>query len=221
MEIIKKLETAVSKKVEQWNVEDLQKIVDNEDLRKSFVEPDVLDECIKLCSKNKEIETALIPLAIKTKYKLATTKISEIGNNFLQKKISEEEFIKSIDDSINNSNIYERFLSYYLLVTLLPDKSSEYETKMREDCIYITNEIESLMSSDSEVMLINYSVVDNLLDLVYPLRTKYYQIKNIDIYDAETSEKLKNVVESLNSIEQQILESLYSNKKSEGDKKDE
>lgn len=206
MENLEKLETAVSKKVEQWNVEDLGKISSDEKLRTLLIEPDVLNECINRSQKNKEIEDILVPLSIKIIINDSTKTVSDVGNKYIAKELSLNEFEEQIKKLLGGS-VYQRMLVYYLIITLIPDKCKDYETQIKEDCLDIKEKIIALMS-DQDLILVNFEIVNNLLDLLYPLRVKYFQIYERDLLDDASEKELEFVITTLNSITEQIQKSL-------------
>lgn len=219
MENLEKLETAVSKKVEQWNVEDLEKISSDESLRTLLIEPDVLNECIIRSQTNKEIEDILVPLSIKIIINNSTKVVSDIGNKYIAKEFSLDEFEKEIEKLLSG-NVYQRMLVYYLIITLIPDKCKDYENKIKEDCLNIKEKIVALLSNQ-DLILVNFEVVNNLLDLLYPLRVKYFQVYERDLLDDNAEKELELVIATLNSITEQIQKALVDfgkmNLNAEGD----
>ncbi len=202
MEKIEKLETAVGKKVEQWNVSDLQKfsLEENADAAALLAEPAVVGECLVRSKGNKEVADVLMPLTIQAMYKQGF----DDANSIL------EEAVKGIDDDvIKNGEIgdvlsglgeddknaladkceklaekgtaYQKAAAYVLMITALPDR----DVRTHElDIKKAANDIKESICALAVTNLVGcYSLIFRLEELLFPLRAKYFAKYQDDIID--------------------------------------
>lgn len=205
MREVEKLETALQKRVEELNVEDLAKISLNENLRNILLQPETLSECLNKLKDKKDVMDILLPISVKVLYNTSTKKVSDVGNEYLEKKISKEDYDEKIKDLLTG-DVYQRLLTYYLILAIDPDDAKQYEQNIMTD-VQEVKEISCMLGSTDSFIYNNYSVINDLLDLIFPLRNKYYQKYNVDILD-DSDKCLSNLLDDLNAFAKSMEEAL-------------
>lgn len=131
---LEKLETAVGKNIEQWNVEDLDEIIKNEENFLLFKDPEFLSECLKH-KLNKEVTDILTIVKISDEIEKSVVSCNNLLNLEQTKKIDSDEFIGKLEESINKSeSLYDRMISYLVLLSTVDNFDiTKYELNIMND----------------------------------------------------------------------------------------
>ena len=205
---IEQLETAVGKPIEQWNVSDLDKfsLKENLELLQFMKEPDVIGECVKRSKNNKDVEDVLVPLYVKS----LVSDAENLANDILKDKedgniTNEDAKTKTID--LLNKSLYHKLVAYLVLISTFED----YDIQSKE--IDIKEQIGQLKEVICAIVKTNlescYSLVIELLELLFPLRSRYYEKFKIDILD-DADKRLETALDDIHSLEMMIMEQLQA-----------
>ena len=210
MEEIQKLETAVGKPVEQWNVDDINKfsLEENNELLQLLKNPDVVSECLERSSKtDKEVADILVPLYIKAQVSTAEKEANDILVKLEDDEIGKEEARADILKMLDNKSMYHHLVAYLLLISVFQDEDvSKYEIDIKT-CIGSLKEI--ICGLTSTMLDTLYTLIMDLFELIFPLRSRYYEKYQVDILDDE-DKRLENAMDSIHDYEKNIMIQLQS-----------
>lgn len=233
---IEKLETAVGKKIEQWNVSDLQKLTLDENAGAASLlgEPDVAGECLLRSKGNKEVADVLMPLTIQSMLSqgmsdanaiLETLAKGDIGDgdfSDLASKLSDDEKGKAIADceELANGTAYQKASAYLLLTSIFPD----YDVKRHElDIKKAANDIKETICALAVTNLTGcYNLIQRLEELIFSLRARYFSRYQDDIIDDSDGrfDKVMNMVNEYELAVQKAFDEFINNAAKEDAKED-
>lgn len=208
MEEIEKLETAVGKKIEQWNVSDLEKfsLDENLELLQLLKQPKVISECLGRSKANREVADILVPLYIKSLLSSAENAANDLLRDHESGKITLSELQTKIEtDFLNNSSFYFKLTGAVIILSLVPEyELSKYEIDLKTSI----SQLKEVICGLSEKALNEcYTLILDLLELLFPLRSKYFQKYEIDLLDDE-DERLSTTLDSIHEYELFITEQI-------------
>ena len=210
MKEIEQLEAAVGKKVEQWNAKDLQVLAEKQDseMLQLFKNPIVLNECITRSKGNTDVEDILYPLSIK----LLMTDAENKGNDLLieleKKEIDEKGLISGCESMMSDKDYYKHLAAYLILINKCPDYDLKiHEDSIRSDIASLKEIICAFSSGDSFLSL--YSLISDLMELIFSLRAGYFQKYSVDILD-DADHRLEDVIDLMTKTGQEAIKAAQS-----------
>ena len=205
---IEQLETAVGKPIEQWNVSDLDKfsLEENLELLQLMKEPDVIGECVKRSKNNKEVEDVLVPLYVKSLVSEAESEANTILKGKEDGDITNED-AKTKTIALLDKSLYHKLVAYLVLISTFEDfEIQKKEIDIKTDIGQLKEVICAIVKSNLESC---YSLVIELLELLFPLRSRYYDKFKVDILDDE-DKRLESALDDIHSLEMMIMEQLQA-----------
>lgn len=205
---IEKLETAVGKPIEQWNVSDLDKfsLEENLELLQLMKEPEVIGECVKRSKNNKEVVDILVPLYVKS----LVSDAENMANNILKNKedgsaTNDESKAKTLE--LLDKSLYHKLVAYLVLISTFEDYDIQSkEIEIKEAIGELKEVICGIVSTNLESC---YSLVIELFELLFPLRSRYFDKFKVDILDDE-DKRLETALDDVHSLEMMIMEQLQA-----------
>lgn len=205
---IEQLETAVGKPIEQWNVSDLDKfsLKENLELLQLLKEPSVIGECVKRSKNNKDVEDVLVPLYVKSLVSDAENEANDILKDKEDGNIANED-AKTRTIAMLDKSMYHKLVAFLVLISTFEDydiQSKEIEIKENIDqlkeviCAIVKTNLESC-----------YSLVIELFELLFPLRSRYYEKFKVDVLDDE-DKRLETALDEVHALEMMIMEQLQA-----------
>ncbi len=205
---IEQLETAVGKPIEQWNVSDLEKfsLKENLELLQLMKEPEVIGECVKRSKNNKDVEDVLVPLYVKSLVSDAENEANDILKSKEDGSITYEE-AKTKTIALLDKGLYHSLVAYLVLISTFEDfdiqnkeiEIKEYIGQLKEViCAIVKTNLESC-----------YSLVIELFELLFPLRSRYFDKFKVDILDDE-DKRLEKALDEVHALEMMIMEQLQA-----------
>ena len=205
---IEQLEAAVGKKIEQWNVSDLNKfsLEENLELLQFLKEPDIINECLTRSENNKEVADVLVPLYVKSLISSAEHEANDILSDKEKSTITNDEYKQRIEALLTKS-MYHKLVAYLLIISTIED----YDLKSKE--IEIMEQVSQLKEVICGIVSTNlescYSLIVDLFELIFPLRSRYFEKYKVDILDDE-DKRLEKALDDVHSLEMMIMEQLQA-----------
>ena len=198
---LEKLETAVSKKLEQWNVEDLNIILNNEEFRNILLDNENIIYVIEHCPEI--LKDILIPISINKLINNSTSFACELLQNYLSKKIDKKTFLQKCDEQIKNGNTYDKTSIFHILLVFFKEEVEKYKNDIKENVLSLKNKVIE-MGKNNKFILSYYEVLSAIIDMIFSIRHYYYQIFNIDILDDD--KQFTEILHDIDSISDFINE---------------
>jgi hypothetical protein len=234
---IEKLEAAVGKSIEQWNVSDLQKLAlkENADAAALLGEPDVAGECLSRSKGNKEVADVIMPLTIQAMLsqgmneandileKLAKGELGDGDLSDVAAKLSDDEKAEAISgcERLLDGTSYQKASAYLLLISIFPD----YDVKRHElDVQKAANDIKETICALAVTNLTGcYNLIQRLEELIFSLRARYFGRYQDDIIDDSDGrfEKAMNMINEYELAVQKAFDDYVTNAAKEGKEDDE
>ena len=205
MEEIVKLEEFIGNPVEKWTIDDMVRLNENAELLSLLKSSEVTSEILSRSKDNRDIADLFVPLYIKSKL----TDAEQFANNILyeeqEKKITSDELYKKLLEMLNN-DFYFQLAAYLVLISKFPDvyDCSKDEIKIKEAISNIKEITIGFVERDLDS---TYTLIMELLELVFPLRSRYFEKYNVDILD-DDDERLSKALDTIRVFEYKVQEEL-------------
>lgn len=205
MEDIVKLEEFIGSKVEDWTVQSLSKLSECPELFQIFKKSDVMKELLTRSRNNRDIADMFVPLYIKSQLTDAEEYANDILKAESEKQITRDELQVKLIEMINMESFYYVLSGYLILISMFP----EYDCKKEEIVIKenISNMKEVVIGFIDRDLESTYSLIQDLLELIFPLRARYYEKYKDDILDDEDG-RLYAALQKLQEFELKIQQEL-------------
>ena len=205
---IEQLETAVGKPIEQWNVSDLDKfsLKENLELLQLMKEPDVIGECVKRSKNNKDVEDVLVPLYVKSLVSDAENEANDILKGKEDGSVANED-AKTRTIAMLEKSMYHKLVAFLVLISTFEDYDIQSkEIEIKENIGQLKEVICAIVKTNLESC---YSLVIELFELLFPLRSRYYEKFKVDILDDE-DKRLETALDEVHTLEMMIMEQLQA-----------
>lgn|SRR5574344_407597 len=208
-ENMKKFETALGKKAEEWSVTDLDKfsLEENKDLVHLLGDEETLNECLKRTKDNKEVSEVLYPISVKVSIVKSETAGNDLLTAFENKEIDlntlKEKCVNKILDT--NSNVYDRLVTYLILISKIEDfDMKSYEENIVKDIAEMKELIKTFVATN---LMTSYRLIEDLAELIFPLRSRYFEKYKYDILQ-DTDSSFKQALDTLQSFERALIDAM-------------
>jgi len=210
MEKVEKLEAAVGKPIEQWNVSDLEKFSSEENLEllQFLKEPAVITECLNRSKNNREVADLFVPLYVKSKLTTAERDANDLLVLEEDGKINKDTLLKEVEEKlINNECFYHKLAGYLIIISMFPDYKLEEQIEQIKAAVANLKEVICGLTDND---LFNcYSLIMELNNMLFPFRAKYFNKYNVDVLDDE-DKRLSNTLDTIHAFEMEIKQQLES-----------
>lgn len=204
---IEELENFTSTKIEDWNLNTLNFMfsTDNSSNNENnkyiayLNDKDVLSEIIKKCKDKDTIDTLTVlyvNIVMDNAFTYADDELVKLKN----KKITTENFEKELTNNYTSSNnLSIRLISTLCLLAECPDaKINLYQDKIKTDINDFKDIICNMMDSIG-LVAVTSSVVDKMLSVLFPIRSRYFDKYGVDLLD-DSDKRLKTAIDNRNTI---------------------
>lgn len=200
--LLNNIEKFLNKQIEDWNENDIQTLLEelkkeNKDLQDSLKDRKVLAEVIERCKNETVVKQFKVLLLSVEHYEamMSADKMIEQFNNGLKTK---EDFLKEIEDSMKSKDVFVRFTSYLIAISMFFD----YDLKQHEEIIKRdVGLFKALICSLNAYT--EYTLMTDLFDEFFAFRNYYYQRYTEDVMD-DSDGKLKEALQSYNNVTEAV-----------------
>lgn len=208
MKEIELLEEELQAPVEKWTIDDIAKLGNNSELIQILKNSDVMTELLSRSKHNRDIANLFVPLYIKAKLNDAEEYTNDILGKYENKAITKDELFNKLMDMINDESFYFKLAGYLILISLFSDT---YDAKKDEIVIKecISNIKEIVIGFVENDLASTYTLIMDLLEILFPVRQKYFDKYQIDVLDDE-DQRFYNALDKIHQFEYQVQEELYA-----------